>query len=220
MNIKTFVKQIIAPILWLVINKTKKTNIMEFKTPFNLKIGKNVMIRRGSYVGSSVEIGDYSYISGPNSFIDSTKIGKYCSIARSCTIGAASHNYNWLTTSPIITDKKYLFVYEDKEVPQKDFVIIGNDVWIGMNSTINMGVIIGNGAVIASGSVVVKNVEPYSIVGGNPARHIKYRFSKEIIERLLDIEWWNWNEKEIRDKVDLFYDVEGFVTNFSIKRMI
>ena len=89
--------------------------------------------------------------------------------------------------------------------------VIGNDVWVGMNVIIMRGVTIGDGAVIAAGSVVTADVEPYSIAGGIPAKHIRYRFSKEIIESLLEIRWWDWPEEKIRKNVHLFYDIENFI---------
>jgi virginiamycin A acetyltransferase len=79
----------------------------------------------------------------------------------------------------------------------KGDVTIGNDVWIGANVTVMSGINIGDGAVIANNSHVVKNVEPYSIVGGNPAKFIKYRFTPEQIEKLLEIKWWNWDDEKI-----------------------
>jgi acetyltransferase-like isoleucine patch superfamily enzyme len=79
----------------------------------------------------------------------------------------------------------------------KGDVIIGNDVWIGANSTIMSGVTIGDGAVVAGSSHVVKDVEPYTLVGGNPARYIKHRFTPSQIEKLLDIAWWNWEDAKI-----------------------
>ena len=168
------------------------------------------MIRKGSEVSQSVILGDYSYISGPGSYIEAAVIGKFCSIARNVTIGVSAHNFNWLTTHPIIVSSDYGFIDSNVKEPQKSIPIIGNDVWIGMNSIIMRGVTIGDGAVIAAHSVVTKDIEPYSIVGGNPAKHIKYRFSKDIIEKLLQIQWWNWTDDEIKQNIDLFYHPENF----------
>lgn len=85
----------------------------------------------------------------------------------------------------------------------KGDVIIGNDVWVGMNSMILSGVHIGNGAIIAAGAIVTKDVEPYSIVGGNPARVIKKRFDDTIIKRMEEIEWWNWKKEYIYDAIPI-----------------
>jgi virginiamycin A acetyltransferase len=90
---------------------------------------------------------------------------------------------------------------EGKHYPNKGNTEIGNDVWIGFNSTIMPGVKIGDGAIIATNSTVTKNVAPYTIVGGNPAKEIKKRFSQEQIERLLEIKWWNWEIEKITKNV-------------------
>jgi serine acetyltransferase len=96
----------------------------------------------------------------------------------------------------------------------KGDIIIGNDVWIGAKATIMSGITIGDGAIVAAGSVVVKDVEPYSMVGGNPAKHLKFRFTEKQIDDLLKISWWNWTEDRIKsdammmwsDSIDEFID--------------
>lgn len=123
------------------------------------------------------------------------KIGAFCSIATNCNVVVGgNHRTDWISTYPF----GHLPNSVVKTPPQTNGdVVIENDVWIGMNVTIMSGVRIGNGAVIAANSHVVKDVEPYSIVGGNPAKHIKYRFSKEDIDKLLTIQWWNWSDHKI-----------------------
>lgn len=86
---------------------------------------------------------------------------------------------------------------QDKSYPQKGDIVIGNDVWIGYNATILAGVTIGDGAIIATNSTVIKDVKPYSIVGGNPAFEIKKRFSEETISKLLKLKWWDWDIEKI-----------------------
>ena len=129
-------------------------------------------------------------------------VGNFCSIANNMTIIlGGNHNTNWVTTYP------FGHIHQDKfnkfngigHPSTKGDVIIGNDVWIGENVTIMSGVTIGDGSVIATNSHVVKNVEPYSIVGGNPARLIKYRFTQEQIEKLLQIKWWDWDDDKINE---------------------
>ncbi|MBY0480821.1 MAG: CatB-related O-acetyltransferase [Chitinophagaceae bacterium] len=90
---------------------------------------------------------------------------------------------------------------EGKQYPKKGDIHIGNDVWIGYNATIMAGVTIGDGAIIATNSTVIKDVEPYSIVGGNPAIEIKKRFSTEMIDRLLKLKWWDWDIEKITKNV-------------------
>ena len=99
---------------------------------------------------------------------------------------------------------------EGKSYPQKGDICIGNDVWIGYQATIMPGVTIGDGAIIATNATVVNNVEPYTIVGGNPAREIKKRFSATEIEQLLAIKWWDWPIEKITKNVQLLtsYNIE------------
>jgi virginiamycin A acetyltransferase len=98
----------------------------------------------------------------------------------------------------------------------KGDIIIENDVWIGANSTIMSGIKIGNGAIVAAGSTVTKDVPPYAIVAGNPAKVVKYRFTEEQIEKLLSISWWDWDEQKIRDNaMDMWSDdIDGFINKF------
>lgn len=121
-----------------------------------------------------------------------------------------NHRFDWVTTSP-------LNFFEQKDVTEhettKGNIIIGNDVWVCGNATILSGVTIGHGAVIGNGAVVSRDVAPYSIVVGNPAKHLKYRFSSDIIEQLLEIKWWDWPEDLLRKHTQVFLneDIKGFI---------
>jgi len=143
------------------------------------KIGFN------SYVGSGFEASNKE-----------TTVGKYCSIARNVWLGPSQHPVDFLSTHPMI----YLEMpygpnlppecrakYEEECLPCH----IGNDVWIGLNAVIKDGVTVGDGAIVATGAVVTKDVPPYAIVGGVPAKVIRYRFSPEIIQALLELKWWD-----------------------------
>lgn len=133
------------------------------------------------------------------------KIGNFCSIADNILIFlGGNHSTEWITTFPFGTINKDIF---NKKIPQQDRknfkrcldVTIGNDFWIAGGVTIMAGVTIGDGAVIARNSHVVKNVEPYSVVGGNPAKLIYYRFNEETIKKLLELKWWDFDDKIINE---------------------
>lgn len=153
--------------------------------------------------------GDFTYGSCKvNNFGESNvlKVGKFCSIATGVNVyTGGNHRTDWVTTYPFGHINTDLFDKFNKEGHPKSNgdVIIGNDVWIGANTTIMSGVIIGDGAVIANNSHVVKNIEPYSIIGGNPAKLIRYRFSTKQIEKLLELKWWDWSIEKINANAQL-----------------
>jgi len=127
-------------------------------------------------------------------------IGSFCSIGSSGKVYlGGGHRTDRITTFPFGHINKEIFTNFDGSGHPKTNgdVNIGNDVWLGEHVTIMSGVTIGDGAVIAANSHVVKSVAPYSIVGGNPAKFIKYRFTSEQIQKLLEIKWWNWNDEKI-----------------------
>jgi len=170
----------------------------------------------------SCEIDETSYIVEPYTIIsaDSRKengelpdiiIGKYCSIANDCTFVLSNHLMNRFTTAP---SKRHLFSHGQGNVSSysKGDIIIKNDVWIGANVTIIDGITINNGAVIAAGAVVTKDVPAYSIVGGNPAKVIRYRFTPDVIARIEGLNFWNMSNEEIKG-FDLWTDeIDGFIT--------
>ena len=135
---------------------------------------------------------------------DQLIIGKFCMIASDVKfiMNGANHLTDSISTYPFaIFGNGWENAMEGKTYPQKGNINIGNDVWIGYNATIMAGVTIGNGAIIATNATVVKDVEPYSIVGGNPAKEIKKRFSDEKIAQLLKLKWWNWDIEKITKNV-------------------
>ena len=121
------------------------------------------------------------------------KIGSFCSISGDSRFYlGGNHRSDWVSTYPFGNIYRDIFPNIKAGVGKLGNIVIGNDVWIGHSATIMTGVTVGSGAVIAANSHVVKDVEPYSIVGGNPAKHIRYRFTPEQIASLLKISWWDW----------------------------
>jgi len=142
---------------------------------------------------------------------DKLIIGKFCMIASDVKfiMNGANHLTNALTTYPFaIFGNGWDKAMDNKSYPRKGNINIGNDVWIGYNATIMAGVTIGDGAIIATNSTVIKDVEPYSVVGGNPAKEIKKRFSEETISKLLELKWWNWDIERITKNIQNLTDNE------------
>ena len=135
---------------------------------------------------------------------DKLIIGKFCMIASGVKfiMNGANHLTDSISTYPFaIFGNGWEKAMDGKSYPVKGDTMIGNDVWIGHNATLMAGVKIGDGAIIATNSTVVKDVEPYSVVGGNPAKEIKKRFSQEVIEKLLALKWWDWSIEKITENV-------------------
>lgn len=177
------------------------------------RIQRMVILRRCS-------IGDYSYI-GYNTNIYNAQIGKFCSISKEVCIGLPSHPTRFISTSPIFVNilngTRYTWSNKNIHNSVPDKIIIGNDVWIGMKTTLMGGVKIGNGAIIAAHSVVTKDVPGFAIVGGVPAKIIKYRFEPEVIDLIEKSEWWNLPDEELKAKIKAF---QSEVTNENITELI
>ncbi len=177
----------------------KKTVVGDFSRIKGSYIGDYCSIDRQNFVLNS-KLDDYTY-TGPWNMIFECSIGKYCSISYGVTIGPPEHNYKLLSTHPFIYRSKYDFFDDNETIQQQRFekkLDIGNDVWIGCNSVIARGISVGDGAVIGANSFVNKNIPPYAIAVGSPAKVIKYRFNEEVIDILKDIKWWNLPPEKIK----------------------
>jgi virginiamycin A acetyltransferase len=187
----------------------EKEEIHKFKLPYTRNFSNYIKYSIGKYTYGAPIVEDWHQGS-------TLKIGDFCSIAKNVNILlGGNHPIDWVSSFPfgvIFEDFKKLH-YAHPEKLSKGDVIIGNDVWIGMNSTILSGITIGDGAIIAANSNVTKNVEPYAIIGGNPAKLIKKRFSDELISKLLVIKWWSWEIDKIKDNLDLILSdrIEPFI---------
>lgn len=151
-------------------------------------------------------IGDYSYI-GQNARLIHAHVGKFCSLAGDGAYGMGRHSLDYISSSSIFTSKRNgtRIKWTDKSTYEEYKEIhIGNDVWVGTRVLIMGGVNIGNGAVVAAGAVVTKDVPPYAIVGGVPARVIKYRFPENVIQKLEASKWWTLDDETLRNNIELF----------------
>ncbi len=168
-------------------------------------LSKKARINRHTHIIDS-SIGDYSYV-GMNSWVCVTDVGKFCSIASNVNIGLGNHTMNFLSTSPIFTERKnatgFSWIGETIAPPFKR-TTIGNDVWIGYGAMVIGGVTIGDGAVIGAGSIVTKDIPPFSIAVGTPAKIIKYRFSEETILSILQNPWWNKEDDYLKSHIENF----------------
>lgn len=203
----------------------------KLKKQFRLKLGKNVYINRKCEFGGRNYLSDYSslisssigYASylGKSTAIKNTSIGKYTSIGPDvkCVFGKHPSD-TFVSTHPAFfsTMKQVGFSYAKEQLFQefekplddegKYSIVIGNDVWIGAGVTLMDGVTIGDGAILATNSLIVKDIEPYAIVGGVPAKVIKYRFEKEEIAFLKDFKWWEKDDDWIQKNIDIFSDIK------------
>ena len=173
--------------------------IIRGKCVINCNIHKTAKINSGATIVNST-IGRYSYTCYDDEIVN-CEIGQFCSISDDVIIGGAEHPMDWGSTSPVFQNVKHSG--PKKRFAKLDFegiprTYIGNDVWIGKRAIIKAGVKISDGAVIGAGAVVTKDVPPYAVIAGVPAKVIKYRFDVETIELLLKSQWWNLTDEKLQ----------------------
>jgi virginiamycin A acetyltransferase len=189
--------------------------------PFPMVGQKRVCYINNTIKNPNIIVGDYTYYDDPNGaenfeknvlyhypFIgDKLIIGKFCALAEGATfiMNGANHKMSGFTTYPfgIFQSGWEAAIPQTGDLPYKGDTVIGNDVWIGYKSVFMPGVHIGDGAIIAAKSVVTKDVPPYAVVGGNPAKIIKMRFDEEIINVLLQLKWWDWDKEKITKNLEI-----------------
>jgi len=175
---------------------------------FGLFIGKNVTIKN-----PDIKIGKHTFI-GNDTIIDSCKeIGAFCSISSDVKIGLRNHPIDWISTSPVFYSKYRNWTnktfYDEK---YEKTVIIEDDVLISANVIIINGIKIGRGAIIGAGAIVTKDVPPYAIVAGNPAKIIRYRFNEELIKKIEFSKWWETEDKKLHDNILFANNPELFLS--------
>ncbi len=225
MGIKSALKQIDGGIRRTIVGAPKSTVLRYGVKAVGCEFGGyNVIDRHTELLFSKI---GFASVMGPNGKLAYTEVGKYCSIAPRVYVSIGTHpSKDFVSTCPIFFSTRpvrgFTFVNEDKfeefefiDKEKKIAVKIGNDVWIGTGVTILQGVSIGDGAIIAAGAVVTKDVAPYEIVGGVPAKHIRFRFNEEQINFLQELKWWDKDTEWLRRFADKFDDVMSLIQAFS-----
>jgi acetyltransferase-like isoleucine patch superfamily enzyme len=178
-------------------NRQSNNNILSSDASLKSIIGHDITILKGTYICENSTIDSYSYI-GFNSLISKTVIGRYNSIASNVNIGHGEHPLDLISTNAVFMESTYsLFTQQD--------CVIEHDVWIGVGAIIKRGVRLGIGCVVGANSFVNKDVPPYAIVVGSPARIVKFRFAEEKISRILDSKWW---EHDLKEAASIINDLE------------
>ncbi|MDR6265972.1 MULTISPECIES: CatB-related O-acetyltransferase [Rhodobacterales] len=175
-------------------NKRNKTRIKSTQVSLRADIGTGVKIQRGSFVDKHCSIGAYSYL-GNNCSVSVATIGRYCSIADTVVIGPGAHDLDAVSTSAEFQKEAFA------DLTRKPCEI-GHDVWIGTQSVILRGVKIGNGAVVGANSVVTRDVAPFEVVAGSPARRLKKRFSPEREQAIVSSAWWLLDRDEAAKQIE------------------
>lgn len=195
-----------------------------FESPFAGKpiqdqiTNPNIIVGRHSYYSGYYHAHSFDdcvrYLNPERDDVDKLMIGSFCSIGSGAVFmiaGNQGHRTDWVSSFPFFYQQNPHFAEAKDGFARAGDTCIGNDVWIGSEAMIMPGITIGDGAIIASRAVVTKDVAPYEVVGSNPAKHIKYRFSPAQIEMLLEMQWWTWSDERLSQCMELMCsaDISG-----------
>ena len=221
-------KWLVRNSLTLLIGKLINAKYLEWKNRDKfLKIGYLSYAKRSSFglyntlqnkvSLHDVKLGNFTYVSFHTTIAKAT-IGKFCSIGPDCKIGLGQHpSKNFVSTHPAFFSpaKRAQLTFADKHYfHETDTIHIGNDVWLGANVIVIDGVSIADGVIVAAGSVVTKDIPPYAVVGGVPAKVIRYRFEKDDIQKLLEIKWWDMDIEYLKNNFKEFHDSKIFLKQY------
>lgn len=177
-------------------------------------LGEELIIRKDVFISNSLKrLGSYTYIGDRAEILNCDGIGRYVSISHDVKIGLENHKLDGIGTSPVFYSKQRGWV-DRNYIERQVHVTVGDDVLISANAMVMSGVKIGTGAIVGAGAFVNKDVPPYAIVAGIPAKIIRYRFDEATIERLLKSEWWKLDKSELVRHKDRFSDVKAFLDEF------
>lgn len=191
--------------------KYRGTMVSPFSFLSSVQLGENVGIRPLVKM-ERCSIGKCSSMGTLSAAYDS-EIGNFCSIGRECYIGGAKHPLDRVSSSCCFYLKENYTgkCYYENDYDWRTHTVIGNDVWLGARVIVMGGVTISDGAVIGAGSIVTKDVGPYEVWAGNPAKFIKKRFDDETIDKILRSQWWNWSDERLEREGHMFINVEKFI---------
>ena len=210
------------PVLRKLVNHTEDLNVY-FSSCENIK-GENAehhlfKINKPYHI-NHIKIGKYTYID-QNSWISDTIIGRFCSIGPNFFCGWGIHPTDGISTSPMFYSPNKQNGYtlsSNRKCAERKPIQIGNDVFIGANVTVLDGVTIGDGAIIGAGAVVSKDIPPYAIAVGCPIQIKRFRFSQTQIDALLRIQWWNFEEEQLKAIEQMFFDIDSFINKFDVTK--
>ena len=214
MSLKRDIQQLLAR--WLdepivLTDKTTGYSLVRSEKAYT-ELGKHTNVLAPFFL-HRVSLGDYSYIA-KNSSVSNCVIGKFCSIGPNFCCGLGIHPTNGISTAPMFystAKRNGMTLCKENKVEEAKQTYIGNDVFIGANVTVLDGVKIADGAVIGAGAVVVDDIPPYAIAVGVPAKVVKYRFNETTIKALLEKQWWNGSEEDLKEVEQCFWDIEEFI---------